>query len=32
VLGRKAQVDLDLHFPRDSEQASLPLPPMAGAR
>ena len=32
VLGRKAQVDLDLHFPRDSEQASLPLPAMAGAR
>ncbi len=32
VLGRKAVVDLQLHFPRDSEQAPLPLPPLAGAR
>jgi len=26
VLGRKAQTDLGLHFPKDSEQAPLPLP------
>jgi hypothetical protein len=32
VLGRKAQVDLKLHFPKDSEQAPLPLPPLAGDR
>ncbi len=32
VLGKKAVVDLGLHFPRDSEQAPLPLPPFAGGR
>lgn len=32
VLGRKALVDLDLHFPRDSEQAPLPLPAPSGGR
>jgi hypothetical protein len=32
VLGRKAQADLGLHFPGDSEQAPLPLPASAGAR
>lgn len=32
VLGRKALVDLGLHFPKDSEQAPLPLPPPTGAR
>lgn len=32
VLGRKAQVDLGLHFPRDSEQAPLPLPSVPGDR
>jgi len=32
VLGRKALVDLGLHFPKDSEQAPLPLPPLTGAR
>lgn len=32
VLGRKAQVGLGLHFPRDSEQAPLPLPPPPGER
>lgn len=32
VLGRKAQEDLHLHFPRDSEQAPLPLPAPPGAR
>lgn len=32
VLGRKAQEDLHLHFPRDSEQAPLPLPPVLGDR
>jgi cell division protein FtsB len=26
VLGQKAQLELGLHFPRDSEQAPLPLP------
>jgi len=30
VLGRKALTELDLHFPKDSEQAPLPLP--AGGR
>lgn len=29
VLGRIAQERLGLHFPRDSEQAPLPLPPAA---
>jgi len=32
VLGRTAQEDLHLHFPRDSEQAPLPLPAPGGAR
>ena len=32
VLGRTAQEDLHLHFPRDSEQAPLPLPAPNGAR
>lgn len=32
VLGRKAVADLDLHFPRDSEQAQLPVPPPPGGR
>jgi cell division protein FtsB len=32
VLGRTAQDDLHLHFPRDSEQAPLPLPVPAGGR
>ncbi|MEZ4412632.1 MAG: hypothetical protein R2910_06595 [Gemmatimonadales bacterium] len=32
VLGRKALVDLGLHFPKDSEQAPLPLPPLTGTR
>jgi cell division protein FtsL len=32
VLGRKAQEALHLHFPRDSEQAPLPLPALAGDR
>ncbi len=32
VLGRKALVDLNLHFPRDSEQAPLSLPPPPGGR
>jgi len=32
VLGRKALVDLGLHFPKDSEQAPLPLPRLTGAR
>lgn len=27
VLGRIAEEELGLHFPRDSEQAPLPLPP-----
>lgn len=32
VLGRTAQEDLHLHFPRDSEQAPLPLSAPAGGR
>ncbi|TFG46949.1 MAG: hypothetical protein E4H41_00540 [Gemmatimonadales bacterium] len=32
VLGHKALVDLNLHFPKDSEQAPLPLSPLPGDR
>jgi len=32
VLGRKAVADLGLHFPRDSEQAPLTLPPLTESR